>query len=320
MDLTIGVDVGGTKVAAGVVDGAGRILARSKRETPARDPEAVEETLTAVVTELTKDHAVAAVGIGAAGFVDETASVVLFAPHLAWRNERLSDAVEKRVGLPVVVENDANAAAWAETRFGAARGETHVVCVTLGTGIGGGVVIDGRIYRGRFGVAGEFGHMRVVPNGVRCACGNKGCWEMYASGNALVREARDLVQSGSPLAARLAELCDGDPQRLTGPLVTRAALEGDAAAIELFEELARWLGEGLASVVCAFDPGVVVLGGGVSEVAEELLLSPTRDAFRRSLSGRGYRPEAAIRAARLGNEAGLIGAADLARRSHAGRR
>jgi glucokinase len=313
----IGIDIGGTKVAAGLVDTDGRVLKRARRETPDRSksPQVVEDTIAEVIGEL-RDHNdyrdVMAVGIGAAGFVDATQSSVLFAPHLSWRHEPLRDAMRRRVGLPVVVENDANAALWAETRFGAAQGEDAVVCVNLGTGIGGGVLLDGALYRGRFGVAGEFGHMQVVAGGHRCECGNRGCWEQYASGNALVREARELAAAGSPVAHGLLDVVDGDISRLTGPLVTQAAKNGDPAAVELFEDVGRWLGIGLANLAAAFDPGLFVIGGGVSE-AGELLLTPAREAFRRQLTGRGFRPEARVVRAQLGNDAGLIGAADLAR-------
>lgn len=312
MDLTIGVDIGGTKVAAGVVDLDGKILAVAKRETPASDPQATEDVIAAVVLELAERYAeVSAVGIGAAGYIDAKRATVLFAPNLAWRNEPIKADIEKRVGLPIVVENDANAAAWGETRFGAGRGHSHIVCVTLGTGVGGGVVINGELYRGEFGIAGEFGHMQVVPGGLRCPCGNKGCWEQYASGTALVREARELAESGSPLAVGLLELA-GTPEGITGPLITQTATEGDPVAMELFEDLGHWVGVGLANLAAALDPGCFIIGGGVSD-AGELLLRPTRDAYRRALTGRGYRPEAEIKQAELGADAGLVGAADLAR-------
>ncbi len=310
--LAIGVDIGGTKVAAGVVDISGRVLARARAGTPSRDPRAVEDTIVAVVTRLRERHDVAAVGIGAAGFVDADRAHVLFAPHLAWRNEPLRETVTAALGLPVVVENDANAAAWAEWRFGAAIGEPRVVCVTLGTGIGGGIVDDGRVQRGRWGMAGEFGHMVVVPDGRRCECGNRGCLEQYASGNVLGREARELARAGSPVTVPLVERVAGDIDALIGPVITQAAREGDSVAIELFEDVGRWLGIGLANLAAALDPGIFVIGGGVSD-AGELLLRPARESFRRTLTGRGFRPEPRIVQAALGPEAGLVGAADLAR-------
>jgi glucokinase len=314
--LAIGIDIGGTKVAGGVVDAHGSVLRRARRDTPHRStsPRVVEDTIVSVVDELLSgDFAdVAAVGIGAAGFVAADRATVVFAPHLSWRNEPLREALRSRVSVPVFVDNDANAAVWAEHRFGAGRGESHLVMVNLGTGIGGGIVLDGRVIRGRFGIAGEFGHMQVVPDGIRCECGNRGCWEQYASGNALVREARALMSAGSPVVSDLFDRVGGRPEDLTGPLVTEAARDGDPLARELLGEIGRWLGIGMADLAAALDPGTFVIGGGVSAAAE-LLLDPAREAFRRQLTGRGYRPEARIVAASLGNEAGLVGAADLAR-------
>jgi len=310
--LAIGVDIGGTKVAAGLVDPDGEIVARARRLTPSKDPVAVQQTIVDVVRELRGDRVVTGVGIGAAGFVDANRSRVMFAPHLAWRDEPLRDGVAAELGLPVIVENDANAAAWAEWRFGAARGESRVVCVTLGTGIGGGIVDEGVVQRGRWGMAGEFGHMVVVPDGRRCECGNRGCLEQYASGNVLGREARELALAGSPVTVPLVERVGGDLDQLVGPLITEAAQDGDAVAIELFQDVGRWLGIGLANLAAALDPGIFVIGGGVSD-ADELLLGPARESFRRTLTGRGFRPEPRIVRAALGPEAGLVGAADLAR-------
>jgi glucokinase len=316
--LAIGIDIGGTKVAGGVVDEHGEILQRTRRDTPHRStsPKVVEDTIVACVDELlgmtVDSDEVVAVGIGAAGFVAEDRATVVFAPHLSWRNEPLRAALQERVALPITVDNDANAAAWAEATFGAARGESHVVMITLGTGIGGGLIIDGRVQRGRFGIAGEFGHMQVVPDGLRCECGNRGCWEQYASGNALVREARAMIEAGSPVVADLLARLGNDPAALTGPFITEAARDGDATAQELLTDIGEWLGVGMANLAAAFDPGLFVIGGGVS-AADELLLGPAREAFRRQLTGRGYRPEAGIVRAQLGSDAGLIGAAELAR-------
>ncbi len=309
--LTVGVDIGGTKVAAGVVEPGGRVVELVRARTPSRSTSAdvVEDTITGLVSALAARHAVEAVGIGAAGFVDADRSSVLFSPHLSWRNEPLRDKLQRRLGLPVVVENDANAAAWGEYRFGSARGEDHVVVVNLGTGIGGAIVVDGVIQRGKHGVAGEFGHMQVVPQGRPCECGNLGCWEQYVSGNALVRAARARAETAPPV---LLEAVEGDISAVTGPMLTQAALAGDAWTAELFVELGGWLGVGLANLAAALDPGLFVIGGGVSE-AGELLLAPVRDAFRAHLTGRGFRPEARVVHAALGNQAGVIGAADLAR-------
>lgn len=309
----MGVDIGGTKVAGGVVDEDGRILASTRRPTPTDHPAETMLAIADVVRELRESHpGVVAVGIGAAGFVDADRALVLFAPHLAWRAEPLRARVAEQVGLPVVVENDANAMAWAEHRFGAGRGEPDLVCLTVGTGIGGGIVLDGRLHRGRFGVAGELGHLRVVPDGRRCGCGNRGCWEEYCSGSALVRLARELAVASPAAAARLLELGGGSPAGITGTAVTSAAREGDTAALECFADVGRWLGQGLADLAAVLDPGCFVIGGGVSE-AGELLLGPARVAYAGALTGRGHRPLAEVRLAELGSAAGLVGVADLAR-------
>jgi glucokinase len=312
MALTIGIDVGGTKINGGVVDEQGRILARTRRPTPGKDPRHVEDTIAAVVTDLRAGHDVAAVGIGAAGFIDADRAMVMFAPNLSWRDEALRDEVAARIGLPVVVENDANAAAWAEHRFGAGRGVSHLVVVTVGTGIGGGLVLSGELYRGRFGVGAEYGHMQVVKDGRRCGCGQQGCWEQYCSGRALLHEAREIADVQPVRGARLLALGDGEPEGIEAPEVTLAAQEGDPAALECFAEVGYWLGQGLADLAAVLDPEVFVVGGGVSE-AGELLLEPARRAFAARLSGTGYRPAAQIRVALLGNDAGMVGAADLAR-------
>ena len=308
----MGIDIGGTKVLGAVVDPTGTVVALDRRPTEGHDVRKVEDTIVDLVTGFAREYDVAAVGIGAAGFVDVTRTVVMFSPHLDWRREPLRARVAERVRLPVVVDNDANAAALAECRFGAGRGHRFVLCVTLGTGIGGALVLDNRVYRGANGMAGEFGHMQVVPEGHWCECGNRGCWEQYASGNALVRDARELVRSSSPMAHHLRELVDGDVEALEGPQITQAAQEGDPLSIELLADVRRWLGVGLAGMAAAFDPGRIIVGGGVSE-AGDLLLGPTRQAFSRSLTGRGHRTEPVIAQAELGPSAGFIGAADMAR-------
>lgn len=313
-ELAIGVDIGGTKIAAGVVAEDGRVLARELTVTPGTDPAAVLETIGGIVDRFRQEHRVVALGIGAAGFIDASGSTVLFAPHLAWRNEPLQDTASRRTGLPVHVENDANAGGWAEWRFGAARNEPYAVMLTLGTGIGGGILIDGQPYRGRYGVAGEFGHMQVVPGGLPCECGNEGCWEQYASGRVLTRLGRRAAEARTELGGRLLEEAGGAAENIQGSHVVAAARAGDPEAIAWMTEIGDWLGVGMANLAAALDPGILVVGGGVSD-AGELLLGPARSAFSRMLTGRGYRTEARIVTARLGPEAGLIGAADLARRS-----
>ncbi|MET9272800.1 ROK family glucokinase [Kribbella sp. NPDC003557] len=313
MGLTIGIDVGGTKIAAGVVDETGAIIARTQRDTPADSTDATAAAICDAAAELIAANDVAAVGIGAAGFVSSDRSTVLFAPNLAWRDEPLGARVADQLRVPVVVENDANAAAWGEFAFGAARDVEHMVCITVGTGIGGGVVIDGELLRGAHGVAAELGHMRVVPGGHRCGCGSRGCLEQYASGKALVREGRAQAESGSLAAVQMLSVCGiTDPAELTGPMITDAAVQGDPCAVELLDDLGRWLGEGVASLATIFDPTLVVVGGGVS-AAKDLIMKSAVQAFEKVLPAKANRPHAPFTLAELGNDAGLIGAADLAR-------
>ncbi|MDX6247786.1 MAG: glucokinase [Kribbellaceae bacterium] len=314
MGLTIGIDVGGTKIAAGVVGTDGKIGARAFRDTPATSVDATAAAICDAAAELIADHEVEAVGIGAAGFVSSDRSTVLFAPNLAWRDEPLGARVSEVLKVPVVVENDANAAAWGEFAFGAAKDVEHMVCVTVGTGIGGGVVVAGELLRGANGVAAELGHMRVVPGGHRCGCGARGCIEQYASGSALVREGRAQAESGSLSAAQMLSVCGiTDPAELTGPMITKAAADGDPCAVELLDDLGRWLGEALASFATLFDPTTIVIGGGVS-AAKELLLKSAQVAFEKNLPAKSNRPHPRFGLAELGNDAGIIGAADLARR------
>lgn len=312
MALTVGVDIGGTKIAAGVVDEKGKILTRKRVATAGRDAETVEKTVSDLVNTLKKKHKITAIGIGAAGFIDEKRSRVNFAPNLGWLDEPLRMAVESQTDLPTVVENDANAAAWGEYRFGAGKGSDYLVAITVGTGIGGGIIIEGSMYRGRWGAASEFGHLCVDPGGRPCGCGNRGCWEQYASGNALVREARYLASERRTEAETLLDLGDGTPEGVQGLHVTKAAREGDPVALAAFDFVSRWLGQGMADVAAVLDPECFVIGGGVSE-AGDILLGSTVRSFTESVTGRDHRTMPKIVVAQLGNDAGLVGAADLAR-------
>ena len=310
----IGVDIGGTKIAAGVVDEEGNILAKAVRSTSAEDPAEIDRAVADLYAELSQGREIGAVGVAAAGFISSDRATALFGANIAWRDyplrERIAALVEDDVRI--VVENDANAAGWAEFRFGVGRDVDDMLLLTVGTGLGGAVVIGGRLVRGAWGVAAEVGHVRVVPGGHLCGCGLHGCWEQYSSGSALVREARAAVLADPVAGARLLELAGGDPDAVTGPSVTAAAQAGDALSIALLAELGRWIGEGSASVAALLDPALVVVGGGVG-AAGDLLLGPAREGFLQALSGRGFRPEARIELASMGNDAGIVGAADLAR-------
>jgi glucokinase len=313
VSLTVGVDIGGTKVLGGIVTADGRVLTQARRPTPASDPAGTVRMIVEVIEELVAQQPVEAIGIGAAGWIDAARSTILFAPNLAWRDEPLRDHVAGIFGLPIVVENDANVAAWAEFRFGAAReAADSMVLYTVGTGIGSGIVLGGQLVRGAHGIAGELGHVRVMPDGQLCGCGRHGCLEQYASGNALVRFARAAAKESPEKAEILLGLAGGDAEAITGPMVTAAGKDGDLAARQAFDQVGYWLGNSMADIVQVIDPQVIVIGGGVIE-AGELLLGPAGATYRESLEARGRLPVATVTAASLGTLAGVVGAADLAR-------
>src|SRR6266540_5361606 len=308
--LAIGVDAGGTKIEGLLVDvSLGRILDRRLVETPAEDAEAAARTIVAVARELMVGRGgVRALGVGAAGMVDR-GGVMRYAPNVAWRDFPLTERVRSGVGLPTLVDNDANVAAWGEFRFGAGRDARDMLLVTVGTGIGGGIVSEGKLFRGAHGFSGEIGHIIVEPGGPLCGCGNLGCWEQVASGRAIGRLGREAA-SREP-ASLLVELADGDPAMITGPVVTTAAKQGDLTAVAVLAEVGRRLGEGIAGLVNILDPEVVVVGGGAID-AGDLLLDPARTVFAVSVEAPDHRPQVPILAAQLGNDAGGIGAALLA--------
>ncbi|GDY30372.1 glucokinase [Gandjariella thermophila] len=309
--LTIGVDVGGTSVRAGVVDERGAVIDTTRAPTPGGE-RALDDAITGAIRELADRHAVAAAGLAVAGFVTADRRSVQFAPHLAWRHVPVADRISRRLGLPVVLEHDANAAALAEHRFGAARGARVAVLVAIGTGIGAALLIDGRVFRGAHGVAPELGHLRVVPNGRPCPCGKRGCWERYCSGTALAATAIELLAEYPGTSTVLAREAAGDPRAVTGLRVAGAARDGDPLAQRAMAELARWLGEGLAVVADIYDPEVIVVGGGVAESAP-LFLDEAREHYASVITGAGHRPLARIRTAQLGDDSGIVGAAQLAR-------
>ena len=313
MSLTIGIDVGGTKVLGGVVDEAGKVLTTARKDTPRQGGSALTQTIADVAKELLQQHSVASVGVSAAGFVSSDRKTMLATPNIAdWNGVDLDNQLTKLIGLPVVIENDANAAAWGEAKFGAGKNQDHMMMLTVGTGIGGGIVVNGALYRGAFGIAAEFGHMRVVPDGHICGCGARGCFEQYASGNALLRHAREAINASPEVARNLLSRGDGTVAGLTGQAITDAARDGDPVALAAFNTTGQWLGAGIASLAVLLDPASVVIGGGVID-AGEILLKPTRESLERNMPFAGKHPYPQIIAAQLGNEAGLVGVADLAR-------
>ncbi len=308
---TVGIDIGGTKIAGALVDIDGNIVAESKVPTPAQDPDALVDAVVALVTELSLGREVLGVGVAAAGFIDADQSNIIYAPNLSWRNEPFKAKLQAKLPLPVIIENDANAAAWAEFRYGAGKGFQHMVMLTIGTGVGGAVIVNGQMLRGGFGIAGELGHLRVVPNGKLCGCGQHGCLESYGSGTALLKAAKELASSDLEIGSRLREL-EAQAGELTGAQVYTAILEKDPGALQILTELGTWLGEAIGSLTAVLDPQVVVIGGGVS-AAGDLLLNPIREAYLAHLPARGFRPELEIKGAEFVNDAGVVGAADLVR-------
>jgi glucokinase len=302
----VGVDVGGTKIAAGVVTPEGKILKGTRYPTPASGDLLVESIARAVL-EVKDGFEVGGACLAVAGLILAQENRVVFSPNLhPVEGILLKDELEPRIGLPLTVENDATAAAWGEFRFGAGSEVDHLVFVTLGTGVGGGLISHGVLLRGAQGSGGELGHVTLQATGPRCACGNRGCLEALASGTAIRRHARELASErpGSALG-RLASERD-----VLGEDVTRLAREGDEAALSVLEEAGRWLGIGLAGFVNIFNPEVIAVGGGVMAAGELIL-----EAAREEVQLRARPPSrdlVEVKEATLGPKSGLLGAAALA--------
>jgi glucokinase len=313
----IGIDIGGTKIAGALVDDAGNILKEIRIPSPIDDSDQMVEAIGSVIAELEKGEKVIGVGVAAAGFMSADREIMYHSPNIAvWRNEPLKKRISSQTKLPVLLENDANAAGWAEFRFGAGKGRKGMVILTIGTGVGGAIISDGVLLKGGFGIGGELGHVVLIPGGRDCGCGQNGCVESYCSGTALLKSARELAQSSAPSAKRLQELMN-ESGELSGEQVYQAILENDPGASDLVAELGHYLGTAIGTIyVPILDPELVVIGGGVSAVGEKLL-DPIQAAFEESMPAKGYRPELEIVKATFLNQAGLIGAADLARHSFA---
>jgi glucokinase len=307
---TVGVDVGGTKCLGVLLEDDGQIAREHRIPTPGggSGPRLID-AVAEVAAELQSGQRVA-VGVGVPGLVDKD-GVLRFAPNLRGVIElRVRAELEERLGVDVHVDNDATCAAWAERNVGAGRGRSHVILVTLGTGVGGGIIVDGRLVRGANGFAGEIGHMVVDVGGQPCPCGKRGCWERYASGSGLGRLAREAAHAGQ--VPRVVELAGGDPEAVRGEHVTAAAAAGDPNAKAVMDRFAWWVALGLANLANAFDTECFVLGGGLVE-AGGLLLDPVRAAYLDLVEAAEHRPTVEIAPAALGERAGAIGAALLAR-------
>lgn len=314
-ELFIGIDLGGTKIGTALVDAEGKILARDLRKTQAA------EGLQAVVDRMVDAASrvmiqvgfatpqVTAIGVGAPGPIDAKAGSVTSPPNLpGWRNVPLKKLVEEVLGIPTFLENDANAAALGEHLFGAGRGAENMIYVTASTGIGGGLILNGRIYNGATGAASEIGHMTVLPRGPHCGCGNRGCLEALASGTAIAREGKERVVRGVPTL--ITELAEGDPERVSARLVAQAAEQGDIEAQEIIDDAMTYLGVGMASLVNLFNPELIVIGGGLTNMGEGLF-----GPVRRIIDRRAFRTAAeAVKVvpSQLGDNVGTVGAAAVA--------
>ncbi len=312
-ELTIGIDIGGTKVLGGVVDSTGNIIDSARRVTPVAGGKELITTIIEVVKEFKSKHEIAGVGISIAALISADQGTVVGAPNIA-NLSKLNFVAElkKEFNIPIIAENDANAAMWAEYKFGAARGFNPVMFFIIGTGMGGGLVIDDKLFRGANGIGAEFGHMIVQQNGVLCGCGTKGCIEQYASGSALMRYAKEGITANPAKGKVVLDLAGGSVTGLTGAILTKAALAGDELAIAAFKQQADWLGSACASFSLILNPAAIVIGGGVVD-AGELFLAPVREAMNRYMPFAGTHTPPKIIAAKFGNDAGLIGAADLVR-------
>lgn len=308
----IGIDIGGTKIAGAVVSELGEIIAEDRVPTNAADPVAMLEDVVGMVERLRAAHEVEAVGVAAPGFIDASQSIVYYTPNIRWRNEPLRQRLQDRLGdVHITVDNDANAAGWAEFRFGAGRLVSDMTMLTIGTGVGGAIVTEDRLFRGGFGTGGELGHMRIVPGGLPCGCGARGCIEQYGSGRALQRMANDVADAGG-IGQALADAREANGGQLDGAIVGELILADDPGALAALRRLGRHLGEACASLSAILDPQLFVFGGGVASAGERLL-EPIRQAYLGNLPARGYHPEPEFVIAELVNDAGVVGAADLAR-------
>ncbi len=307
------IDLGGTKILSAVVDQHGTVLATDRRPTDPGGPKPVIADMAGSLRSACERAHVSVegllgVGVSAAGPIDAATGVISNAPNLpGWRNVPLASLLTEQLGVPVLLENDANAAAVAEHTFGAGRGSRQMIYITISTGIGGGIIVDGRLYRGAAGAAGEIGHVMLVPDGPLCGCGQRGCLEALASGTSMAREARAAVAAGnSPALQRIAD----EGRELTAEAVSEAAAGGDPAAAEIIASAAQWLGMGLVVLVHLFNPERIIIGGGASNIGEPLL-GPAESTMRRhafpAMAG-----AVQVLQARHTDQAGVLGAAALA--------
>ena len=312
--LYIGIDLGGTNIGAGLVNEEGEILRQASLPTLVeRGAEAIARDMGKLSLQLINEHGinvsdVAAIGVGVPGISDAEGNV-LFCTNLGWKDVPLSKIIREIVDLPVIVDNDATVAGLAEAVAGVSRGYKNSLFITLGTGVGGGLFVDGKVYVGSHRAAGEVGHMCIELDGEQCSCGSKGCWERYSSATALIRMANDAIKDTPD--SLMVKKCEGDLSRLDARIIIDSAREKDAAAIKVYEKYIYYLAIGLTSIIHIFDPDIIALGGGVSN-AGDFLVQPLREEIQKHFLFKNI-PHADIKIATLRNDAGIIGAAMLGR-------
>ena len=309
-DLTIGIDIGGTKISAGVVDSSGNLINSLIISTPLEGGREVILSVINLITELSKKYTIKGIGISIAALISSDYGTIVGAPNIANLSKlNFVNEIKEEFKLPIIIENDANAAMWAEFKFGNAKSLNPVMFFIIGTGVGGGLVIDGKLFKGVNGIGAEFGHMCVVPNGLSCGCGSKGCLEQYASGGALIRYANEALLANPDKSEEVLSFGEG---KLSGTALTKAAKAGNELALAAFSKQADWLGLACASYSLIIDPQAIIIGGGVVD-AGELFLAPVRAAMRKYMPFAESHVPPKIIAAKFGNDAGLIGAAELVR-------
>ena len=309
--MRIGIDLGGTKIVAGLVDHAGRVTLKEKIATErGRGYKAVMDTLIGLVQRIIEESKVAPqdierIGVAAAGQIDEKSKSILFSPNLGWRNVPLKDDIEKSCGIETFVENDVNAATYGEWKFGLKGISRDVIGVFVGTGIGGGLIFNGRLYRGFSNVGGELGHITVNPYGYRCRCGNTGCFEAYCGGSYVVERVKAEIKKG--YRGKLWDILEDRPDLLHTGHIEEGYLLGDELCVKSWTEMIEYMGASLATLVNLLNPGIIMLGGGVvygsKYLVEQVKAVMERRAMKASLKG------LKIEKARLGEDAGIIGAA-----------
>lgn len=309
-DLTIGIDIGGTKISAGVVDSSGNLIDSSRCSTPLEGGKELISSVIGLIKELNKKHEIKGIGVSIAALISSDYGTIVGAPNIANLSKlNFVNEFKEEFKLPIIIENDANAAMWAEFKFGNAKGLNPVMFFIIGTGVGGGLVIDSKLFKGANGIGAEFGHMCVVPDGLLCGCGSKGCIEQYASGGALIRYANEALLANPDKSEEVLSFGEG---KLSGAALTKAAKAGNELALAAFSTQADWLGLACASYSLIIDPQAIIIGGGVVD-AGELFLAPVRAAMRKYMPFAESHVPPKIIAAKFGNDAGLIGAAELVR-------